>query len=251
MTSPINPDHVGAGVGSQKPLDLTSNEEAGFGTMMGIDSLYEITKYYVEDFPDLEFASQPQLPKQQEQENQGAICNAAIHNESRLDPSLGLLTPELSISPREFVLCEINEMPTFDQALRLCSDLNQQILAHKDDRSSGRDNKEALRLVESICCTARVTGSASDHATTALILAAICKVLEMCDIFVQKASRGVYVRGSETLGWLLLLKRLDLSLFQAKMFLDHISNSESAEKALLIHQGIESIINQQQYQSIW
>lgn len=133
----------------------------------------------------------------------------------------------------------------FKVFLQLCRDLDHCCYYIREPDYNVDKIYTVLTSMESGCAMAiKATPSSSTSygASTALVLAALYKVFEMCEAFLRRMSGPEMAHDGHNLQVLLLLKRLDVVLLQAKIFLTRIGRWDAAEKAKQIHNWVDSLI---------
>lgn len=162
------------------------------------------------------------------------------------------LTPPSTLVLSPFGDVNENEDSGFDSTLQLCKKLDEycQQVAHPAFMPSS--DHEVFALVSRLCTAETSKGGASSHCpSAALTMAAILKVLELCGLVVAKLSRLTPPPpGSPPhVEHVFLLKKVDLLLLQTKVFLTQAGQQAGVQKALELHEHIESTI-QKDYPSV-
>lgn len=159
------------------------------------------------------------------------------------NPSSGNLTPAISQSglANDSDWTDISTPATpldFELALRLCADLDQRCRTVKETNCL-LDAEGHLQALDSVCMASIKTQPSSDSAGRALILAALHKALEICDVLVHAHPSGA--RNSDTikLQQLLLLKRLDIVVTFGRICFMRMGQATGMKTAEDIHVSIE------------
>ena len=146
-----------------------------------------------------------------------------------------------------------NTSSGFDLMLRSCEDLDHHCrfveeLNHRVDYMC-----VVLNGMESACMvTMQVSSSLSisDGASVALISAAFYKIFELCQKIVSHVLSSL-TSHEPPLDTLVLLKRLDLMMLQAKIVLVRVIQPEAVETASQIHQWIDSFVKHHFHSWSW
>jgi hypothetical protein len=229
---------------------MVAGEELQFGAIMAFDNYWDPDEMTdMQELGDVDFFTDNITP--QERRKPPMALNGAQQDTTHKDGALGLLTPSHSSTAQYDIFASEDESLDFDTALKLCGDLDRSYRTLRDRQVDAIEVKGIMKMVEYACTTARIAASSvsAEKASTALILAVVYKVLEICEILI----RQIVDDGSkaDSLDRSFRLQRLDLALFQGFMFLNHTSQVDALKKVSELHTWISSIMQQQQYQSIW
>jgi hypothetical protein len=230
---------------------MVAGEELQFGPIMALDNYWgppEMTD--MQELGDLDFLMHNTTP--QERRKTPMALNGVQQDTTHKDGALGLLTPSHSSTMAQYdIFASEDESLDFDTALKLCGDLDRSYRIIRDRQIDATEVKGIIKMVEYACTTARIAAcsTSAEKASTALILAAVYKVLEICEtLILQIVDDG---SNADSLDRSFRLQRLDLALFQGFMFLNHTSQADALKKVSELHTWIGSIMQQQQYRSIW
>ena len=198
----------------------------------------------------------PQSPAQtdqtREQKTSIQTGSPTISDPIPTDSIFGDMVP--TSTPLEtFHLAAPNTSSGFDLILRSCKDLDHHCrfvegLNHRVDTMCA-----VLNGMESACMvTMQVSSSlsVSDGASVALISAAFYKIFELCQKIVSHVVSSL-TSHEPPLDTLVLLKRLDLMMLQAKIVLVRVVQLEAVETALQIHQWIDSLVKHHFHSWSW
>lgn len=136
----------------------------------------------------------------------------------------------------------------FSSYLQLCTNLDRQCHLLREANYSTTNLHDVLSTIGPACTTAIKTissTSASALASSALVLAGVYKVFQICETIIRHASSGTLGPQAQTLDHLLLLKILDLALLQGKDFLTRTGHGEAAKKAGHMHCCLEMLVKEQ------
>ena len=180
-------------------------------------------------------------------------------NDMDLGPmsSMGVLTPPSSSAASITSLDSQSEgsCPSFNEILKLCESLEQRNNLFRDPAYEVQDIPNIFTMVESVCRIAVDTNPAlldSAGASSALVVATLHKYIELCWSIVKHfSSKTKQAQEAEALNHLLLLKRLDITLLQAKHAFARMSHPGGGKKALQVHQYIENVVKQQYQSWLW
>lgn len=178
--------------------------------------------------------------------------NGVLQDRNHKDGNLGLMTPScLSTPPRYDGFALADESLDFDTALKLCGDLDRSSRRLREGYVDTVEVKGMMEMVEHACTVARTAASSTltEKASAALLLAAVYKVVEICEALIRQI--GEDDSNADSLDRSFQLQRLDLAMFQAFMFLNHTGQVDALKKVSGLHAWISSIMQQQQYSSIW
>jgi len=162
-----------------------------------------------------------------------------------------MLTPSQSSTPPQYdIFSAADESLDFDSALRLCGDLDRSYRTLRDGHTGTADVEGIMKTIEFACTIARMSSSSPpEKASTALILAGMYKVFEICEALVQQIVHDN--TSQKVLDRLFRLKRLDFALLSSYIWASVTSQSDALKKISELHTWIISILQQQEYQSIW
>lgn len=136
----------------------------------------------------------------------------------------------------------------FNVTLKMCGELDVHYQSLQQSQKLVDNKHDILTAIESACSSALSTVDLSDASTCsseALVMVAILKVLDLCQSLVLHLTQHTKVRRVNELDHLFFLKRIDIALLQARIFLTYGSNMAAAEKAVQIHQSLASTLKQQ------
>lgn len=176
------------------------------------------------------------------------LCDEGQQDPVYKDGSLGRLSPSHSSTPQYDIFAPVNESLDFEAALKLCGDLDRFCCTLRDREAGGMEVEGAMKMVE-YTCTKAASSASTEKASTALVLAAVHKVLEICQTLVQRIGDGS--SNADLLDRSFRLQRLDLALFQGFLFLKRVGQVEALKKVSELHTWIRSIMQQEQYRLIW
>ena len=194
------------------------------------------------------------VPTNQTRE-QNTSFQASISTPSNrlLDESIpGFL--DSSSTPLEIAEYGLQTPPSsFDSILKSCGDLDRHFRS-LEGLNYHIDNLYAvLNSMDSACLMSMQASPSllnSDGAFIALIVAAFHRVFEICKKIIANIW-STSMHPEQTPDMLILLKRLDLILLQAKIVLVKINNLDGAKTALQIHQWIDSCEKQRCHSWLW
>lgn len=241
-----------------------STDELQYGSVMAFDNYWDAEKMTdLHDLRGVDFLGRGHDETRQEEQHEPQHESQNINNEiiqqevakQQQDSILGILTPSTSSTPPRFeTFATTDESLDFDAALKLCSDLDRSYRALRDGQTqtSTQEVEGIIRMVEYTCATARTAtfSAAAEKASTALILAAIYKVFDVIETLVRQIN-DMCNSAQDALERLLRMKRMDIALLQAYMFLNQMGQTDAVKKISEIHTWMDSILQQQQYQMIW
>ena len=170
--------------------------------------------------------------------------------------NMGILTPPSSSAASISSM----DVPTesslsFNEILKLCESLEQRRQLFQDPNYEVQDIPNVFNMIESVCRIAVETNPASMDqagASAALVLANLHKYIELCWSIVKHFSaKTKQAQEAEALNHLLLLKRLDITLLQAKHAFSRMSQPAGGKKALQVHHYIENVVKQQYQSWLW
>ncbi|KAE8441692.1 hypothetical protein EG329_004565 [Mollisiaceae sp. DMI_Dod_QoI] len=224
-----------------------------FGAIMGFDSYWDPGKMTsTQDSGSTDFLPHDNSTTQ-EHETQTALNEIVQQDRTQQECTLGVLTPSRSSTPPQYdMFVSADESLDFDTALKLCGDLDRSYRALRGGQTSTIEAEGTMKMVEYACTTARITAStvsAEKASTRALILAALYKVFELCESLVRQVINDS--PNQDALDCLFRLKRLDFALLQGYIFLNHTGQADALKRTSELHTWIVSILQQQQYQTIW
>jgi len=150
--------------------------------------------------------------------------------------------------PLQDMFASVTGSLDFDAALKLCGDLDRAHCTLRDRKLDAFGVKGVLKMVE-YACTMAASSSSIEKASTALLLAAVYKLLEVCETLVKQIEDGSF--NADVWECSFQLQRLDLALFQALHFLKRMNQVEALKKISELHTCIRSVLQQEQYQLIW
>ncbi|KAN0099097.1 hypothetical protein V8E51_012872 [Hyaloscypha variabilis] len=136
----------------------------------------------------------------------------------------------------------------FEAALKLCGNLDRSYGALRDGKSEAFEMRGIMELIEYTCATA-ASSSSTEKASTALLLAAIYKVLEICEIIIQQTGDGC--SKADLWDCSFRLQRLDLALFQSFRLLKRMNQLDALKRVSELHACIGSTLQQELYRSMW
>lgn len=237
-----------------------STDELHYGSVMAFDNYWDAEKMTdLHDLRGIDFLGRGhEETRQEEQVEPQNVSSEIIQQEvakQQQESILGILTPSTSSTPPRFeTFTTTDESLDFDAALKLCSDLDRSYRALRDGQTqtSAQDVEGIIRMIEYTCATARTAtfSAAAEKASTALILAAIYKVFDVIETLVRQINDMCNL-AQDALERLLRMKRMDIALLQAYIFLSQMGQSDAVKKISEIHTWMDSILQQQQYQMIW
>lgn len=205
---------------SSDSLAMLNHDELSFGAALGFDSYWDPGKMTdLQEMRSVDFLEQSEETGREEHElqNMNEMLQPSI---TKQDSVLGILTPSRSSTPPCFDTSTTSgESLDFDAALKLCGDLDRSCRALREGQLSVDEVEGVIRMVEYTCATARMSAlsALAEKASTALILAALYKVFDVCETMARQINDSSALRALECL---FRLKRLDLAILQAYMFLD-------------------------------
>jgi hypothetical protein len=232
---------------------MTAADELHYGSVMAFDSYWGSEKISdMEELRDLDFLAPEAESREEEHDPQNITSNQILPPDpTKQDSVLGILTPSRSSTPpRTETFAAVNESLDFDAALKLCGDLDRSYRALRDGRVSGQEVDGIVSMMEYACVTARATAflASAEKASITLILAAIYKVFDVCETLVRQINEG---SNQDLLEALFRMKRMDLALLQAYMFLNQTGQTDAMKKISELHTWMDSILQHQRYRVIW
>jgi hypothetical protein len=176
------------------------------------------------------------------------LCNPAQQDRTHRD-SLGMLTPPQSTTaPQRDTFTSVAGILDFEAALKLCGNLDRSYGALRDGKSEAFEMRGIMELIEYTCATA-ASSSSTEKASTALLLAAVYKVLEICEIIIQQTGDGC--SKADLWDCSFRLQRLDLALFQSFRLLKRMNQLDALKRVSELHACIGSTLQQELYRSMW
>lgn len=153
------------------------------------------------------------------------------------------LTPPLSMGPSPMSPCSDNDDLGFDSALDICRRLDECCRQIGGWAFLPSNNHEMFDLASRLCSATTTRGHCP---AAALIMAGVLKGVELCGLIVARLSHPTPLACSpsaaDQTGHFFLLQRIDLLLLQSKVFLVRAGQAAGAQKAVELHQHIESTL---------
>ena len=173
---------------------------------------------------------------------------------------IGLMTPLIatpssstSTSAIPLDVFENTDTPggsNFNVFLNLCAELDRHCNTMRE-QGNNLDNIQTIVGSVDAACTKAMKADTCNGASTALMIAALLKTFEICEAVLQNTPARPSMGEATMLDHILLLKRLDLVLLQAKIFLTRIGQLEVAKKATNMHYWLESSLKKSEGHWIW
>jgi hypothetical protein len=246
--------HAGHNRSLSDSVSMVTADELHFGTVITFDNYWDSEKMTASDgMRSPGFLRNTQEAGQEDRQTQVKVNEVISPQDlSKQNAILSMITPSQSSTPPSVPpFMKSDESLVFDATLQLCGDLDRSWRNLRDGQGSLQEVESTLRMVEYACTTARTIGlwPPSEKASTALILVAIYKVFDISETLVRQSMNDSSTQ--DAIDSLFQLKRIDLALLQAYMFLSHTGQVDAVKKASEIHTWIDSIFRQQRYQMIW
>jgi hypothetical protein len=141
----------------------------------------------------------------------------------------------------------------FDAALKLCTDLDHRARLMRDAPSLA-DAETHVQALDAVCMASITIQSSTDSASRSIVLAALYKALEMCQLLVQACVAGAMgTSHTAVLRRLLVLRRLDIVVMFGKICFERMGSEHATgvKEAEEIHTSIERFLRIDYGHRIW
>ena len=177
------------------------------------------------------------------------IVTASEHNQNMASMRLptNIRSETIILHPHAFDVpqAQINNMFDFDFILKFCKDLEENCRLLKESPYHTLNLHNVISDTESSCALAMQASfylSKSDGASTSLLVAAVYKVFEICEILLSTTPAPT--SPDQSMDTLVLLKKVDLLLLHANIAATRLTQGEATKKACQLHYWAESLIQQ-------
>lgn len=274
MQSPLSHDAFETPLNPQiEPIHFLQNQNSTATTLSDSRRQIESSRIQIEEPHNLHKASLQSMPDlrplalqavgMQNYTTSSDDGGSASTDSMLADPLLDRWNPLLPISPPPSMPSDVasplpstpsnsaeGPEPNFDfsAGLQLCTKLDR----HCHHIRNANHYPETLHDVLSTmgpACTAAIKAasctSASALASSALVLASVYKIFQICELIIGRATDGAPIPDVQAMEHMLVLKTLDLALLHGREFLIRTGQSEAARKASQLHRYLEMLVKQQ------